>query len=70
MVTFTSSSTVQNFKAMLPHDQFDSLLAGVSVASIGPITADTARSLGLTVDIVAEKYTIEGLCEAIVAFYR
>jgi hypothetical protein len=31
----------------------------------GPITADTARSLGLRVDIQAADYTIPGLVEAI-----
>ncbi|UOF90181.1 uroporphyrinogen-III C-methyltransferase [Fodinisporobacter ferrooxydans] len=41
------------------------LLAHVKIACIGPITADTARSMGLSVQIQAETYTIEGLTEAI-----
>jgi uroporphyrinogen III methyltransferase/synthase len=44
-------------------------MAGVAVASIGPITSETARGLGFAVDISAETYTIAGLCEAIVRFY-
>lgn len=69
VLTFTSSSTVRNFKALLPPDRFESLIDGVTVASIGPITADTARELGFKVDIMAQDYTIEGLCEAILQHY-
>jgi uroporphyrinogen-III synthase len=36
------------------------------VACIGPITADTARAAGLTVDVVAAEHTIEGLVAALV----
>jgi uroporphyrinogen III methyltransferase/synthase len=44
-------------------------MAGVTVASIGPITTETARGLGFEVHISAETYTIPGLCETILAFY-
>jgi uroporphyrinogen III methyltransferase/synthase len=69
LLTFTSSSTVRNFKALLPHDRFENLIKGVTVASIGPITADTAKQLGFKVDIMAQDYTIDGLCEAILKHY-
>jgi uroporphyrinogen III methyltransferase/synthase len=69
LLTFTSSSTVRNFKALLPPEKFESLIEGVCVATIGPITADTARELGLRVHITARDYTIDGLCEAIVEYY-
>ena len=69
LLTFTSSSTVRNFKALLPPERFESLIEGVCVATIGPITADTARELGFKVDITAQDYTIDGLCEAIVEYY-
>jgi uroporphyrinogen III methyltransferase/synthase len=63
-VSFTSSSTVYNFvKAFssgLP-DALDSCL----VACIGPVTADTARQLGMRVDIIAREYTTRGLALAI-----
>ena len=65
VITFTSSSTVRNFKALLPGERFEELIKDVTIASIGPITADTARELGFKVDISAEEYTIPGLCEAI-----
>ncbi|MFO7839114.1 MAG: uroporphyrinogen-III C-methyltransferase [Desulfosalsimonadaceae bacterium] len=70
MVTFTSSSTVRNFRALLPQERFDELISGIAVAAIGPITADTARENGFPVDLVAEEYTIPGLCAAIEKFFR
>jgi len=61
MVTFTSSSTVRHFVDALP----GALPDRVIVACIGPITAQTARELGLRVDIIAQEYTTRGLVDAI-----
>ena len=69
MVTFTSSSTVKNFMALIPQKNQASLLSKITHACIGPITQDTAISLGITPQIVADTYTIDGLVEAIVAYY-
>ena len=69
MVTFTSSSTVQNFHALLPEDARQDLMRGVTIACIGPITAETAKSLGYEVSLVASSFTIEGLSRAIVEYY-
>jgi uroporphyrinogen III methyltransferase/synthase len=69
VVTFTSSSTVRNFMALLPEAEARQLLDGVTVASIGPITSDTASSFGLEVHVSADAYTIPGLCDAIVDFF-
>jgi len=65
MVTFTSSSTVKNFIRLLPKDRIDALMADVTAASIGPITSQTARDLGLTVALEADTYTVPGLLQAI-----
>jgi len=70
MVTFTSSSTVKNFKSLLPESGIEALIGGLVMASIGPITTDTAESLGFSIDVKAESYTIPGLCDAIVDYYR
>lgn len=70
LITFTSSSTVKNFKALLPEARFAELTAGVAAACIGPVTAQTARELGLDVRIEAQSYTIPGLCDAILEYYR
>lgn len=70
MITFTSSSTVQNFRALLSEGpQWADLMKDVTVACIGPITADTAKALGFNVDIIAGEYTIDGLCRSIVDYY-
>ncbi len=69
LVTFTSSSTASNFRALLPDAEADQLMQGVRVASIGPVTTETAQSLGFKVDTTAEEYTIPGLCQAIQDLY-
>ena len=69
MVTFTSSSTVKNFMALIPEQDRVPLLSEVIHACIGPITEDTAISMGLTPQIVADTYTIDGLVDVIVAYY-
>ena len=62
-VTFTASSTVENFARAFGGEAAQ-LLSGTWVACIGPITARTARDHGLRVDAEAEEYTIGGLVEA------
>jgi uroporphyrinogen III methyltransferase/synthase len=70
LITFTSSSTVKNFRELLPSENFKTLMAGVTIASIGPITAKTAKQSGFDVHIVAKSFTIKGLCEAICEHYN
>jgi uroporphyrinogen III methyltransferase / synthase len=63
LITFTSSSTVENFLALgLPWP------AGMQVASIGPVTSATARDLGLNVAIEARRHDIPGLVDAVRKF--
>ena len=60
LITFTSSSTVENFLGLgLPWPK------GMLVASIGPITSNTAKDNGLRVDIEAKRHDIAGLVDAI-----
>jgi uroporphyrinogen-III synthase len=73
VVTFTSSSTVRNFVGLLGRNRSAAkgkMLAGIHMASIGPVTSATLRELGLTVDIAAKEFTIPGLVEAIVKNLR
>lgn len=65
IITFTSSSTVQHFCRALG-EEAASLLRGVQVACIGPLTAAAARTQGLSVDILARENTLPALVEAIV----
>jgi uroporphyrinogen III methyltransferase/synthase len=67
MVTFTSSSTVRGLAALL--DDELRLLDRVKVACIGPVTAATAKALGLSVDVMAREHTIPGLVQAIMEHY-
>jgi uroporphyrinogen-III synthase len=68
IATFTSSSTVRNYMALLSERAIP-LLQGAVIACIGPITAEEARNQGLTVDVVAEDYTLDGLIEALVKYF-
>ena len=65
VITFTSSSTVSNFVRAFPEDRLPAVLGDAEVACMGPVTADTARKLGLPVAIVAREYTTHGLVQAI-----
>jgi uroporphyrinogen III methyltransferase / synthase len=69
-VTFTSSSTVNNFIEILGQKEYKSLLAGVAVACIGPVTAKTAEEYGMKVDIMPKEYTIPALVEAMVEYFK
>ena len=64
-VSFTASSTVENFVGAFGAEEAARLLKGTRAACIGPITADTARKRGLGVDAEADEYTIPGLVEAV-----
>jgi uroporphyrinogen III methyltransferase/synthase len=70
LVTFTSSSTVKNFKALFPPEKFNEFVKAIRVASIGPITTETAETLGFNVHITAETYTIGGLYAAILHHFK
>jgi len=70
LVTFTSSSTVTNFAALFPGRALAATLAGVAVGCIGPVTASTARELGVTVDVQPAEYTIPAFAAAIVDHFR
>lgn len=67
-ITFTSSSTARNFVEMLdPASR--AALNRPAIFCIGPVTAATARALGLPVAAVAEEYTVPGLVSAICNYY-
>ena len=68
LITFTSSSTVTNFLDILGNDK--QYLEDVPIACIGPITAATARQLGLKVELIADVHTVEGLVESIANYFQ
>ncbi len=64
-VTFTASSTVENFVRSFGEKEAGRLLSKTRVACIGPITAKTAHDCGIRIDAEAEEYTIGGLVSAV-----
>jgi uroporphyrinogen-III synthase len=84
-ITFTSSSTVRNFVLLIGAGRrsveaaddgqigrpgLPALSLGrAAMACLGPITAQTAREVGLPVDVVAKEYTVEGLVAALAEYF-
>jgi uroporphyrinogen-III synthase len=64
LITFTSSSTANNFLALLGENASE-FLRGVHLASIGPVTSDTLKQSGFPATIEAREFTMNGLVEAI-----
>ena len=66
VLTFTSPSTAINFFAVIE----PGFVASAIVACIGPTTAKAVEQLGIAVDVMPQRYTVDGLLEALVAFYE
>ncbi len=69
-VTFTSSSTVHNFVEILGQKEYKTLMQGVVVACIGPVTAKTAEEYGMKIDIMPKEYTIPALVDAMAEYFK
>jgi len=67
-ITFTSSSTVDNFVAMLGEDAAQ-LVSAIPMFSIGPLTSDTMRKHKLAIAAEADPSTLEGMVAAMLAYY-
>jgi uroporphyrinogen III methyltransferase/synthase len=67
LITFTSSSTVENLLDILSDDR--QYLNKTPIACIGPITAKTAADLGLEVDVIASTHTVNGLVDSITEYF-
>ena len=66
-ITFTSSSTVRGFVESVGRPVAAS--GRFAAAVIGPVTAGTARELGIAVAVEAAEYTVAGLVEALVRYF-
>lgn len=62
-LTFTSPSCVRAFFEQIPPDLVNS--GNVRVASIGPVTSEQLKNIGVRIDIQAAEHTINGLLAAI-----
>lgn len=66
-ITFTSSSTVENFLALTGRmEEMD--LTKIKLAAIGPVTAQTLKRHGLRPTVVAETHDLNGLLDALVKY--
>lgn len=70
VITFTSSSTVSHFAELIGKTKLPDLLQGITLASIGPVTSQTIRDLGLQPTIEADEYTIDGLLNCMESYFR
>lgn len=66
---FTAPSMVVNLAQILGKSEFNRLLKGVVVASIGPITSQACHRHGLAVHIEAKTYTLASLADEILEKY-
>ena len=76
ILMFLSSSTFESFVKNLEIDDLNkteklkNILDGKVIASIGPVTTKTIEKYGIKVNIEAEKYTEDGLLNAIEKYYK
>ncbi len=69
-VTFTSSSTVENFiRRVTQESRAAPALGEICIACIGPIAAKTARTHGLAVAVIPEAHTLEGLVTSLETYF-
>ena len=68
-VTFTSASTVRQFVELTGSEQAIDLLGTTVVAAIGPVTAEAARQLGITVQVIPDRYDVDGLVDGLIEYF-
>lgn len=68
LLTFTASSTLQNFVALLDSEAL-ALARRIPIASIGPLTSTAAEKLGFKVVVEPDNATIDALVEAIDSYF-
>jgi len=69
MVTFTSSSTVDNFVSMVGNERIAGLTGPPAYAAIGPVTEATALKYGLSPVITSGIHTIEALARLVESYF-
>jgi len=68
-ITFTSSSTVDNFFKYLSPTKIKSQ-KNTKFVSIGPITAKRLKAYGIKADLICKKFTIDNLLSEIVKYNK
>ncbi len=67
-LTFASPSSANSFFEQIPGDMVNS--SNAKIASIGPVTSERLKILGVNVDITAAEHTLDGLIDAIEQIYK
>jgi uroporphyrinogen III methyltransferase / synthase len=67
---FSSASTVEHFVSRMPMSELQEALDHMVICCIGPLTADKARSLGLSVDLIPSEHTVEGMLRAVSNYFN
>ncbi len=70
LVTFSSSSTFDNFASMFNKQEFARIGPTLKAASIGPVTSAALRARGITPLLEAGEHTIAGLVRAIEEYFK
>lgn len=65
IATFTSAATFKNFMSIM-QDDAKTLLKGVAIAVIGPVTAQAVKEAGLNVNIMPKEATTEAMAKEII----
>jgi uroporphyrinogen III methyltransferase/synthase len=68
-VTFTSPTSVRRFATLIGEEQAADLLNTTTVAAIGPVTAAAVMALCNRAPLVADRYTVDGLVDTLVAHF-
>ena len=69
LLTFTASSTVDNFVGLLDDEELTKAKQ-VPVASIGPLTTDTAEKFGFNVAVEPDNSTLDDMVKAIKDYFE
>jgi uroporphyrinogen III methyltransferase/synthase len=65
-ITFTSSSTVENFVSIVGQEFLERYRETLPVASIGPVTTETLKKHGLPPSVSAAEHSFAGLVQALI----
>jgi uroporphyrinogen III methyltransferase/synthase len=68
-IAFTSPSTVKNLAQLFDTHDLSTVLQGVVIACIGPVTAAAAVEYGLHVDIQPQEQTMADLAKSIAEYF-
>lgn len=70
MITFTSSSTVDNLFEFVDDELAKNSLEELVCAAIGPITAETLETYGIDATVVPENYNLDAFVDAILDHFE